>query len=100
MHPEEVLEFIRVFNQGDMTEVTQKMTGMVRKGKGISMCNIVQEIQDKGKEEGKAEGKEEGREEVIVGMIEADMPIEQIASIAKVSVDYVSQLKEKLYPGI
>lgn len=96
MHPEEVLEFIRVFNQGDMTEVTQKMTGMVRKGKGISMCNIVQEIQDKGKEE----GKEEGREEVIVGMIEADMPIEQIASIAKVSVDYVSQLKEKLYPGI
>ena len=49
-----------------------------------------------GKREGKKEGKEEERHERMCEMITMNFPIESIAKLYKVTVEYVLNLKKEL----
>jgi len=63
------------------------------------------EGREEGREEGRKEGRKEGREEGRVGaataviknlIVDLNLPDEQIASVVGVSIEFVSQVRNKL----
>ena len=62
----------------------------------MSMINCAER---KGREEGRAEGRAEGRteehESMIINMLKANLSTEQVANIAKESMEYITALQKK-----
>ena len=48
-----------------------------------------------GRTEGRTEGRAEGRESMIINMLKANLPTEQVANIAKESMEYITALQKK-----
>ena len=60
------------------------------------MCDVVQRIYNKGFEIGFAKGFEGAQKPIIIKMIKADLPDDEILQLTEVSETFLNQLKEEL----
>ena len=59
---------------------------------GNNMCYILDQIENRGR----LEGKEEGRQEIILKMLESNLPDEQIKTYTGVTPKELEKIKEKV----
>ena len=57
--------------------------------------SMIHSAERRGREEGREEGLAEGRESMIINMLKANLPTEQVANIAKESMEYITALQKK-----
>ena len=88
---DEFLKLMSVLTGDSQYEIMLKKEDFQKRKKGgITMCNVL----DYHKAEGKVEGKKEARNELIIQMYEEGLPSEQIARIARLSVEEVEQIRD------
>ena len=103
--PEKELEEIAETDQGiqaamevdDMftkDEKARRIYELAEKSRRDRM-SMIHSAERRGREEGREEGLAEGRESMIINMLKANLPTEQVANIAKESMEYITALQKK-----
>lgn len=91
-HAEEVLDMISVFSGDDrFREEYNALSDETRKG-GISMCEIYDKIEEKGRAEGEAKGREKGKSELLKRLQNLGNTVKQIAAMFEMPESEVEKL--------
>lgn len=91
-HVDETLKMLSVLTGDDSFEKVYNESNFSKKG-GVTMCEVVDKIINKGRLEGRFEGKQE----VIRNLIESNVgSLEQIAAWVKLPVEEVQKIAEKV----
>ena len=91
-HGEELMNAITAYAGDNFISEAYNKVQSVNKGGNISMCDVVQRIQDKGEKI----GIEKGVQKVIIKMINEDAPNEQIIKFTGASESLINKLKDEL----
>ncbi len=92
-HPIEVIEFLEVFSNADMKDTKQQFIEMVHSGRCISMCTIVQDIEEKGR----IKGVYLGRVQTLIDLVESNIiTTEQAAQQLQITQqEFMQMMKEQ-----
>jgi hypothetical protein len=91
-HVDEILKLMTVLTGNTLFEESQtKITDLKNEG-GISMRNVFEEYAQKEK----MLGIEQGKEELILSMLQDGLPKEQVCRIAKITMEQLNAIEEKL----
>ena len=58
------------------------------------MCKVLDEAENKGIHIGEERGEQNAKNHMILNMIRKDYPVEDIAEVAEVTVEYVVKIKD------
>lgn len=59
------------------------------------LTNVVDTARDEGREEGWEEGKKEGKKEMVLNMLQAGLPDNQVMNIAQITADELASIKKQ-----
>ena len=94
-HPQETLDLISVFSGDDrFTTTYNEMLNENHEG-GVSMCEMIDRIEARGRAEGKAEGRAEGRSEIVKSLIAIGRSIKEIAEFFKTDESEIENMLAK-----
>ena len=94
----EVLELLKVFSSDkDIKQLYNQFKGKELNSQEVhNMCFVMEDAHNRGREQGRAEGIAENREEIILKMLEDNLPDENIKQYTGVTTEELEKIKEKL----
>ena len=84
IHVREVLDLMRVLTGDD--RFTEHVDEFEKRKEAVTMCTVLDEVENRGKQNAK--------NQMILNMVHKDYPVEDIAEIADVTVEYVVKIKD------
>ena len=84
IHVREVLDLMRVLTGDD--RFTEHVDEFEKSKEAVTMCKVLDEVE--------ARGEQNAKDHMILNMIRKDYPVEDIAEVADVTVEYVVKIKD------
>ena len=92
VHVREVLDLMRILT-GD-NRFTEHVDEFEKSKEAVTMCKVLDEVENRGIMVGEQRGEQRAKNQMILNMVRKDYPVEDIAEVAEVAVEYVVKIKD------